>query len=130
MWPNPEETVDLVTFTEEILNGKFHFLCSAIMLSSSMLSSHYHQCYRLYLWFFQWINLGQSFLMQMHAVYCVEYMALLIAEPFKTVTIHLHNMSWQMSIHLHNMSWQYVEPHPKRLSYRLIGIQWKVELLK
>ena len=28
MWPNPQETVDLVTFTEEILNGKLHFLCS------------------------------------------------------------------------------------------------------
>ena len=25
MWPNPQETVDLVTFTEEILNGKPHF---------------------------------------------------------------------------------------------------------
>ena len=23
----PQETVDLVTFTEEILNGKLHFLC-------------------------------------------------------------------------------------------------------
>ena len=28
MWPNPQETADLVTFTEEILDGKFHFLCS------------------------------------------------------------------------------------------------------
>ena len=28
MWPNPQETANLVTFTEEILNGKFHFLCS------------------------------------------------------------------------------------------------------
>ena len=28
MWLNPQETVDLVTFTEEILNGKLHFLCS------------------------------------------------------------------------------------------------------
>ena len=28
MWPNPQETVDLVTFTEEILNGKRHFLCN------------------------------------------------------------------------------------------------------
>ena len=28
MWPNPQETADLVTFTEEILNGKHHFLCS------------------------------------------------------------------------------------------------------
>ena len=29
MWPNPHETTDLVTFTEEILNGKLRFLCSA-----------------------------------------------------------------------------------------------------
>ena len=30
MWPNSQETADLVTFTEEILNGKLHFLCSAM----------------------------------------------------------------------------------------------------
>ena len=30
MWPNPQETADLVTFTEKILNGKLHFLCSVI----------------------------------------------------------------------------------------------------
>ena len=29
MWPNPEFPADLVTFTEEILNGKVHFLCNA-----------------------------------------------------------------------------------------------------
>ena len=28
MWPDPQEMFDLVTFTEEILNGKFDFLCS------------------------------------------------------------------------------------------------------
>ena len=28
MWPNPQETGDLVTFTEEIFNGKVHFLFS------------------------------------------------------------------------------------------------------
>ena len=28
MWPNLQETADLVTFTEEIFNGKFYFLCS------------------------------------------------------------------------------------------------------
>ena len=28
MWSNPQETADLVTFTEEVLNGKPHFLCS------------------------------------------------------------------------------------------------------
>ena len=33
MWPNTQESADLVTFTEdaaEILNGKLHFLCSAV----------------------------------------------------------------------------------------------------
>ena len=34
MWPNPQETADLVTFTEEILNGKLHFLCSDNINSS------------------------------------------------------------------------------------------------
>ena len=29
MWPNPKIPADLVTFTEEILNGKLHFFCSA-----------------------------------------------------------------------------------------------------
>ena len=29
MWPNPQETVDLVIFAEEIFNGKLQFLSSA-----------------------------------------------------------------------------------------------------
>ena len=28
MWPNLQETADLVAFTEEMLNEKFNFLCS------------------------------------------------------------------------------------------------------
>ena len=28
MWPNPHETAHLVTFTEEIVNGRLHFLYS------------------------------------------------------------------------------------------------------
>ena len=28
MWPNLQKTAELVTFTEEIFNGKLHFLCS------------------------------------------------------------------------------------------------------
>ena len=28
MQPNLQETADVVTLTEEILNGKLHFLCS------------------------------------------------------------------------------------------------------
>ena len=33
MWPDPQETANLVTFTEEILNGKLHFLCSVSVRS-------------------------------------------------------------------------------------------------
>ena len=31
MGPNHQETTDLVTFTEEIFNGKLPYLCSDIM---------------------------------------------------------------------------------------------------
>ena len=30
MWPNRQETADLVAFTDEILNGKLHF-CAALI---------------------------------------------------------------------------------------------------
>ena len=30
MWPNPQKTADLVTYPEEILNGKLHFLRRAL----------------------------------------------------------------------------------------------------
>ena len=30
MWPNPQFPADLVTFAEEVLNGKLNFLCSDI----------------------------------------------------------------------------------------------------
>ena len=32
MLPNPQFSANLVTFTEEILNGKLHFLCSVMMI--------------------------------------------------------------------------------------------------
>ena len=32
MWPNPQFPVNLVTFTEKILNWKLHFLCSVSVL--------------------------------------------------------------------------------------------------
>ena len=31
MWSNPQETVDLVPYTEEILKGKLHFLCGMVL---------------------------------------------------------------------------------------------------
>ena len=30
MWPNPQETSDLVTYNEETLNGKPHFLSNVL----------------------------------------------------------------------------------------------------
>ena len=32
MWPNPQQTADLVTFTEELLDRKLYFLCSLLGL--------------------------------------------------------------------------------------------------
>ena len=39
MWLKPHFPANLVTFTEEIFNGKFHFLCSADTLVFSFLES-------------------------------------------------------------------------------------------
>ena len=35
MWPDPQETTDLVTFTEDMLNGK---MCSGFSYSQEMVS--------------------------------------------------------------------------------------------
>ena len=32
MWLNPQETADLITFTEKILNGKLHF-CAVVTVA-------------------------------------------------------------------------------------------------
>ena len=40
MWPNLQETADLVTFTEEILNGKLHILCSETITYSCSVSEN------------------------------------------------------------------------------------------
>ena len=36
MWSNPQETADLLTFTEEIPNGKLHFFVLSILLRCSL----------------------------------------------------------------------------------------------
>ena len=47
MWPNPQKTADLVTFTEEILNWKLHFLCSVCQFSSDIFiaASYFIPCF-------------------------------------------------------------------------------------
>ena len=41
MWLNPQFSADLVTFTEEIFNGKLHFLCSESACYSYVSAKHY-----------------------------------------------------------------------------------------
>ena len=38
MWPNPYKTANLVTFTEEILNGKLHFFVQWVQLRKTYFS--------------------------------------------------------------------------------------------
>ena len=40
MWPDPQKTVDLVTFTEEILNGKLRFFVQNNLIYSCACSKH------------------------------------------------------------------------------------------
>ena len=42
MRPNPQLPADLVTFNEEILNGKLHFLCSQCFKFSESVFLHHH----------------------------------------------------------------------------------------
>ena len=48
MWPIPQFPVDLVTFTEEIPNGRLYFLCSvgyffSLLFFSQMYSPHLYR---------------------------------------------------------------------------------------
>ena len=45
MWPNPQETADLVTSTEQILYGTLYFLCIDSMSRSSHLNYQYGAIY-------------------------------------------------------------------------------------
>ena len=47
MLPNPQETVNLVKFTEEILNGKLHFLCCVEIWSKSAMMHFPRVCKRM-----------------------------------------------------------------------------------
>ena len=45
MWPNPQETADLVTSTEQILYGTLYFLCIDSMSRSSHPNYQYGAIY-------------------------------------------------------------------------------------
>ena len=58
MWSNPNETADLVTFTEEILNGKLLFLCSSGSSRDSLFNSLMH-------------NVPQNSQINFNLIYCL-----------------------------------------------------------
>ena len=59
MWPNPQFPADLVTLTEEILNGKLHFLCSEMWILtllqkvSSQCPEQFSPCDKVHLHIFE-----------------------------------------------------------------------------
>ena len=40
MWPNPQETAELVTFTENICDRKLQFLCAVGVISETYNHAH------------------------------------------------------------------------------------------
>ena len=55
MWPNPQYPADLVTFTEEILNGKLHFSCSECPIKRIQLGKQIVFAFGLYMGRFFWV---------------------------------------------------------------------------
>ena len=45
MWPNSQGTADLVTFTQEILNGKLHFLCSVMLFLENFICNNFRRLF-------------------------------------------------------------------------------------
>ena len=43
MWPNSHFPADVITFTEEILNGKLHFLCNIHLDHLCDVSAHWNK---------------------------------------------------------------------------------------
>ena len=62
MWPNPQFPADLVTFTEEILNGKLHFLCSVklkLKLTTILNMNFFHKYFsKVFVIFFEKVLRG------------------------------------------------------------------------
>ena len=58
MWPNPQFSRDLVTFAEEILNGKLHFLCSDCINNKFSLENFSSKCEQIHRKFLQKILSG------------------------------------------------------------------------
>ena len=99
MWPNPQETTDLVTFTEEILNRKLHFLCSETISNFKKLDigNHLSKTFKLrssnwaYIFWFK----NQTFLKGITATRCSIKIGVL--KCFANFTgKHLKDLCWSL----------------------------------
>ena len=67
MWPNPHVTADLVTFTEEIVNGKLHF-CAGCYRKKKMMR----------LWNIPILTMNRDELRRASGIYISEWLFILV----------------------------------------------------
>ena len=75
MWPNLQETADLVTFTQETLNGKLHFLSSVNLIALTKRL----KLFLLQMFTFLFYNYGKIFLN--YQVRMADTLSVFIREP-------------------------------------------------
>ena len=99
MWQNPQFPADLVKFTEEIINGKLHFLCSVINYLSILNKSIEH-----------WKRLESSF-----AVLLVDFNARsksCYPDDIKSMEdTHLDSLGWTDGLHQLILEPRYILPN-------------------
>ena len=85
MWPNTQETADLIKFTEEILNGKRHFLCSGafkcLQVSLSL---------QIFKWIWQDFDFGTTF---------AQILILMVNDSFKLLRWNLTCLSLLFTVY-------------------------------
>ena len=87
MWPNPQ-----VTFTEEILNGKLHFLCSVI---SYWLYIIYIHSYHILSLLIKTRNSFYVILVSLHKCSISKQTVRILCGSDKLVVTHLPPATWQ-----------------------------------
>ena len=103
MWTNPQETANLVTFTEEIFNEKLHFLCSDCVLHCTLLeynwelncllniTAHFLNTTTHFLLTVYKHNVASFFNMTVHFLHNTEHFLNRITVSFLNISAHFLN---------------------------------------
>ena len=97
MWPNPQFPADLVTFTEEILDRKLHFLCSVnscgqyfvFKISLTCKPDVFEICLNLSLISLIKFSTNTSFCVSYDIHYCIVSIVKDIFSKYKQIRIYL-----------------------------------------